>query len=94
MINWPVLSSKKGFSLKKKWAELILSAHAEKYSISVCVCTVSTYLPPISSQRCCIVENVTFPTVPQEKYCTKRENCSIKTKFVDIIFQYYVCDVM
>ena len=37
----------------------------------MCVCTVSTYLPPISSQRCCIVENVTFPTVPQENTAQK-----------------------
>ena len=81
-------SFKQGWLLH--WGKTFVSSYRWMQKIVVC----GTYLPPKSSQRCCIVENETFPTVPQEKYCTKRENCSIKTKIVDIIFQYYVCDVM
>ena len=37
-------------------------------------CVQYLFTSPISSQqqRCCIVQNVTFPTVPQDDYCTKR----------------------
>ena len=43
-----------------------VSAPSQKCSIMIIVCIVPIYLLK-SSQKYCIVENVTFPYVPQEK---------------------------
>ena len=47
-----------------------VSAPSQKCSIMIIVCIVPIYLLK-SSQKYCIVENVTFPYVPQEENAQK-----------------------